>query len=386
MPLQVLNNALPGLQRSLNQLEAVNDADALWNLLARLLVAHAPTGGANLLGGIGDDIAIIADGLGLRDRVKPYLGSTGNTGIWLGADKQSLDLVVVAHMDRPSFRVRSLDDGTLYSVCANRFPPGEYRASAKAVRFERGKLVVSAAGMLISNKTGDAESLRFEIKQGKLAWHDTVMMDVNPSRTDDTVIGSGLDNSLGVLTALLTAAALRGIEDVLRRQEKRCLFVFTDQEEGLPDGAFGDGAARLAHLFPPPTFGCVVVDAQAAGPGLMPQLGQGVCFGAASKWGSGSVVPPNFHALAIDLADTLNAARANTAQMNHGYLSRSDDMALGRWTRVLALVGPPMTDPHTGYESARLTDVQSAVWGLLYLVAAVMNLAPDLIPRYGLGR
>lgn len=386
MPLQTLIGALPALYKTLNDLPAVNNRDVLWDMLRRLLVANAPSGGANLLGGIGDDIAVLADELGLRDQVKSYLGSTGNTGIWLGADKTDLDIVVVAHMDRPSFRVRSITDGALYPICANRFPEGDYRTSAKAVRFERGRLVVVAAGMLVSHKNAGQETLTFETKRGQLAWQDIVLLDASPVRNDDTVIGAGLDNSLGVLIALLAAAVLHGVEDVLRERGRRCLFVFTDQEEGPPDGFFGHGAARLAYTLPPPAYGCVIVDGHATGPDLSPQPGRGASHAAVSGWGRGSVVPPNYHALAVDLADKLNAMRPGTVQMNTGHLSRSDDMALCRWTRILGLTGTPLSDAHTGHESARLSDVQSGVWWLSHFLAAALNLSPVLTPRYALGR
>lgn len=382
MPFETLNRALPLLQTSLTEQPAINDLDALWELLQRLLVAHAPSGGANLLGGIGDDIAFLADNLGLRDRVKPHLGSTGNTAIWLGADKPAVDLVVVAHMDRPSFRVRSLDDGTLYPICANRFPAGDYRVAAKAVRFERGRLVVGAQGMIIFND----ETLRFEAARGKLAWHDTILIDVNPVRDENSVLGTGLDNSLGVLIALLTARVLRGVEDAMRERERRCLFVFTDHEEGPPDGFFGHGAARLMYTMPPPTYGCVIVDVHNTGEKYQPEMGRGASHATASKFGAGSIVPPNYHALAVDLAAGINAARPDTVQMNYGYLSRSDDMILGRWARILGLIGPAMTNPHTAQENARLDDVQDTVWWLSYYLCAALNLAPDLTPRYALGR
>jgi hypothetical protein len=202
-----------------------------------------------------------------------------------------------------------LADGTLYPLCANRFPAGEYRVAAKAIRFDRGRLVVGAGGMLVSRKQDGSESLHFEAKRGKLAWHDTVLIDVHPARDGQTVVGTGLDNSLGVLTALAAAAALRDIENVMRERERRCIFVFTDQEEGPPDAYFGQGAARLMHTLPPPTYGCVIVDTQTAGPGEDPQLGQGACHGTASRWGQGSIVPPNYHALAVDLAEEYVAPR-----------------------------------------------------------------------------
>ena len=386
MPVEILNKALPALQDSLNRLPALNDLESIWELLRRLLSAHAPSGGANLLGGVGDDIAVLADNLGLRDRVTPHLGSTGNTAIWLGADKPGADVVVCAHMDRPSFRVRSVDEGTLYPICANRFPPGEYRVPAKAVRFERGRLVVSAEGMLVSNKEDSAEDLRFEGRRGKLAWHDTVLLDVYPARDGEKIVATGLDNSLGVLTALLTAAVLREVENVMRERERRCIFVFTDQEEGPPDALFGQGAARLMHTLPPPTYGCIVVDTQTVGAGLEPQLGQGACHGAVSRWGKGAIVPPNYHALAVDLAEAINGQRPGTVQLNHGAISRSDEVFLSQWARILALIGPPSTDPHTGYESAQLGDIQDTVWWLAHFLIPALNLVPELTPRYALGR
>jgi hypothetical protein len=385
MPFKTLHEALPALQNSLDDLPALHDSEQVWDMLRRLLVAHAPSGGANLLGGIGDEITVLADALGLRDRVKPYLGTTGNTAIWLGADKPHADLVVMAHMDRPSFRVQDRDAGILFPICANRFPAGEYRIPAKAVRFEKGRLVVGAAGMVASDKGADRELIRFETRRGELAWHDTVLIDVNPARDGDTVVGTGLDNSLGVLTVLLVAAALHGVEDAMRERERRCLIVFTDQEEGPPDGFFGHGAARLAYELDAPTYGCVIVDAHNAGMEHGVQLGQGMSHGLASNWGRGSIVPPNYMALATDLAANLNTAHPGTVQLNTGYLSRSDDMALSRWTRVLGLAGPPMTGAHTGHETAHLSDIQHGVRWLAHFIPAVLNLAPALTPRYALG-
>ena len=386
MPVDLINAGMPALHDRLAQFREVNYTDPLWEMLKRLLLAHAPSSGANLLGGIGDDIAVLAEKLNLQDGMISHLGTTGNTAIALGADKPTPDVVVVAHMDRPSFRVRSLDDRALFPICANRFPQGDYRVGAKAVRFERGRLVVGAEGMLISRRAGGEDALTFEPSHGQLEWADTVLMDVHPTCCEDErIIGTGLDNSAGVLMTLLTAAVLREIEGALIEYDRRCLFVFTDQEEGPPDGFFGHGAARLAYALPSPTYGCVVVDAQNAGPGG-PVIGRGVSFSAASGWGRGSVVPPNYHALALDLAAGLNDLRPDTVQLNHGHLSRSDDMILGQWARILALSGPPLEGAHTGQESIALGDLQSGVWWLAHFLAAVLNVVPELTPLYALGR
>ena len=386
MPYHAIATAMPGLEEGLKQLPALADPDRLWDMLRRLLAAHAPSGGANLPGAIGDEIAALAGELGLGDRVIPALGATGNAALWLGAERPQADVVVAAHMDRPSFRVQNPDDGTLFAICANRFPPGNYRTPAKAVRFADGRLVVGAQGTLVSRKGDGEAALRFEVGRGTLAWEDTVLIDAPPARDGDRVTGTGLDNSLGVLAALLAASALGADENALRRADRRLLVAFTDQEEGPPDGFFGHGAARLAHALPPPAVGCVVVDAQTAGPGLGVELGRGAGHGTASGWGRGSIVPPNVHALARDLAGQLNEARPGTVQINTGYLSRSDDVILGRWSRVLALTGPPMTDPHTGHEAARLGDIQASAWWLAHFLAAALNLSPEIGRRYALGR
>ena len=386
MPLARLSRALPALTGELSRLPAVKESGSLRAMLARLLEAHAPSGGANLPGAIGGEIALLAAELGLGERMTPQIGSTGNAAICLGADKSPADVIVAAHMDRPSFRVRDVGSGELYPICANRFPPGEYRVMAKAVRFVSGRLALAAEGVLVSQREAEQESLRFEARHGELAWHDTVLIAAPPSFDGERVSGTGLDNCLGVLTALLAAAALRAVEEALIEQGRRCLFVFTDQEEGPPDGFFGQGAARLTGALPPPTIGCVVVDAHTAGPDLVPELGAGISHSAASGWGRGSVVPPNYHALALDLAAGLNALRPGTVQINTGYLSRSDDMILGRWAPILGLCGPPMTDPHTGHETADLGDVKSGAWWLTHFLAAVLGLAPDLAPLYALRR
>lgn len=382
MPYDTLRRAVPELPAALDELFALRDDNALWPLLSRLLDAHAPSGGANLPGGVGEVIGALANELGLGARWLPELGATGNAALWLGATGAA-DVVAVAHMDRPSFRVRAPESGALFPICANRFPEGDYRVGAKALRFADGRLVVGARGTIVSRRENGRDSVTFEASEGSLGWHDTVVMAAEPSRSaDGSVTGTGLDNALGVLTALLAAAALARVERALVERGARLLVVFSDQEEGPPDAFFGHGAARLAHAIPPPR-GVVVVDAHSADAPDGPRLGGGVSHGSASGWGRGSIVPPNYLALARDLAAGVNRDRPTTVQFNSGYLSRSDDMALGRWAKVMALAGPPMLHAHTGDETARLSDVRSgAVWLAWFLAA--LTLAPDLDARYAL--
>lgn len=384
MLLDTLQRTLPELHSTLEGHPVVNSPERTWMYLRRLLLAHAPSGGSCLPGAIADDIQAIAADLGLADRFETNLLGTGNSALWLGAEKQAADVIVVTHMDRPSFRVRSLEKETLYPICANRFPDGVYHVGAKSLRFEQGKLTVGARGLLISERTDGQETLRFKGQYGELAWHDTVTMEVEPQLDGDQITASGLDNCLGALVVLLTASVLKKYEALMLEHGRRCLMVFTDLEEGPPDVFFGHGAARLTHALPPPTYGCIVADAETAGPGFMPIPGKGTSHGFASSNGRGSVVPPNYQALAVKLSEEVNALHADTVQMNYGYISRSDDMALNRWTRILALSGPPMQNAHTGHETANLSDIQDGIWWLSHFIPAVLNLVPDIAIQYAL--
>jgi len=384
MMLSHLYESAPGLEAALKNHTLLAEEATIWPLLRRFLLAHAPSGGAALPGAIGDTLAAVANDLELGDRYMSRIGSTGNTGLWLGANKAAADLVIVAHMDRPTFKVRSETDGILYPICANRFPSGRYEVAAKALRFDSGELKAGARGRLISDRQGGNDHLRFEATEGALCWRDLITMDVEPVLDGSTIRGTGLDNCLGVMTALGTAAILRAIEPALIAANKRCLFVFSDQEEGNPESFFGHGAARLAHALPPPAIGCIVVDAQSTGDETNVTIGHGAAHGSVSAWGRGSVVPPNALALAADLAAEVNAAHPDTVQLNTGYLSRSDDVALARWAQVLAMIGPPMSNAHTGDESASLADLPRSIRWLAHFVAAAIGLSDEIRQQYQL--
>ncbi len=358
-----------------------NDEATLWPALRRLLQAHAPSGGAWLPGAIVDDIQAISAQLGLEHHFIRQIAATGNAGMAFGADKAAADVIVLAHMDRPTYRVRSLSDGLLYPMCATRFPATVYQTGAKALRYIEGRMQVSARGSLITHDGG--KTVHFQLSEGELAWQDTVTMAVEPVLENGVIQGTGLDNCLGVITALGLAVALQQMEADLIAADRRCLIVFTDQEEGIPDAYFGHGAARLTFAVPPPTVGCIVVDAQTVNDALV--MGQGTAHGTVSAWSRGSVVPPNLIALALDLSAAVNVQQPNTLQMNTGYLSRSDDMALGRWSQILGMSGPPMIEPHTGEEQAHLSDVQCAFHWLSVFTLATLGLNPSIQRQYALG-
>ncbi len=354
--------------------------DVLWSGLSRLLDAHAPRAGCALPGGIGDVIAQLADEQGLSAHFEPTIAQTGNAAITIGAAKPQPDILIVAHMDRPSFRVKSVETGEIYPVCALRVPVG-YTCDAKAIRYDSAQksLIVGSRGRFVYTIDG----LHYHPNTGDLRWYDTIIMDAPPTRKDGIIIGTGLDNSLGVAAALGAAVLLLNDLDDLQAQNKQVMIAFTDEEEGIPDAFFGHGAARLAHHVQP-TIGFILCDGHTAGDGMIPQLGQGASHGVITGMGRGSVVAPNFVRLAVDLAESVNAARPVTAQLNTGYLSRSDDMGLSRAMRVLGMIGTPMIKPHTAQEQARLSDVvQTAAW-LTMFTAACLGLSPEIAHAYHL--
>ena len=338
--------------------QAVDD-DALYGSLARLLAAHAPANGCCLPGAVGEVIAALAAEWGLTLADDPRLRSSGSLAIEIGGG-QGVDLVIAAHADRPSFRVLSAAESTLYPLCAIRIPHDDYRCAAKALRFQDGQLRVTARGTMQIKARAAGHHIRFHSASGSLNWGDTVMMDANPRRRGGQVIGTGLDNAAGVLTALLAARALLALHAELAERGRKILFVFTDQEEGPPSGLFGQGAARLTHSLPPPRLGFINVDAHNADPsrGHLPGIGASHAF--VSGWGRGSVVPLEYQARAEALAAAVNEQRAATVHLNYGYVSRSDDMLLSLWARCLALIGMPLVNAHTTRETIALGDIAAA--------------------------
>jgi len=384
--LEQLYRDLPGLEAALEHHVFLQDSNRLWNALQQLLLANAPSGGAWLPGAIVDDVAALAAALGLAGHFIPHLGRTGNAAIALGVEKAQPDVIVIAHMDRPSFRVRDAQTGELYPMCAIRVPDQTYRAGAKALRFNNGQIEISARGTMTVENRGGANYIQFQADEGALAWHDTVVMDAPPTLHEGVIGGTGLDNCLGVITALGAAAALQSAEAALISHNRRVLFVFSDLEEGIPEAFFGHGASRLAGLLPAPTYGVVSVDAQTAGSNGVPGVGKGACFGTVSAWSRGSFVAPNYIALGSDLAAALNTAQPGAVQLNTGYLSRSDDMILGRWTQILGMIGPAMSSPHTTEESAYLSDIQHTITYLALFVGAALALSPEMNRQYALDR
>lgn len=365
------------LHETLKTLPFLNEPAGLPAALAQLMRAEAPSGGAALRGAIGGLIAQIAGELGLAQGWLGEIGSTGNLAIAVGASKPAADLIIFAHMDRPSFKVRDAALGELYPVCANRFPEGGDHARMKAMRYEDGRLIVGARGQLVSQREGGHDTLTFTADRGELQWYDILTLDAEPEVADGVIRGTGLDNCLGVVAALGAAAALQRHEAALKALDRRLLVIFTDHEEGNPEVFFGHGAARTAYALPPPALGVIVSDAQGANRDSPPAMGAGASHGSVSAWGRGSFVPPQYLRLAIDRAGQVNALRPATVQMNTGYQSRSDDVPAFRWTKVLGMVGAPMVNAHTAREAAHLQDAVSAAIWLAQFSAAVLEAGID---------
>ena len=357
----------PQIQNLLNKIttDPACAPDAIAAELSRLLAAPAPANSCALPGTVGDVIRDLAAELNLP--CAP-IGSTGDLGITLGDPAAPLDLLITAHMDRPCFRVLNLPAATLYPLCAIRVPAPEYECQAISLHYIDDRVTVSARGNLRFQQTKDNYRITFAAESGKLQWGDTVMMRAAPKISDGMIIGTGLDNAIGVLLALLSAYALnKYAPDALAG--RKIIFAFTDQEEGPPIGLFGQGAARLAHALPPPRLGFINIDGHNIDQsvGHIPGIGASQAF--VSGGGRGSVVPMNYQALAESLAETVNQARPNTVRLNHSYVSRSDDMLLSAWSRPLGLTGVIVANAHTTEETAALADIASAAHWIPTLIS-----------------
>lgn len=341
---------------------------AIFSRLSRLLAAPAPANSCALPGAVGEVISALADELGLT--CAP-IGSTGNLGIEIGDPDAPLDLLVSAHMDRPCFRVRTLADGTLYPLCAVRVLGDGYSCEAIALRYIDDCVSIAARGQLRFDEADGDYRIRFSAESGELRAGDTVMMHSAPQLRAGDIIGTGLDNAIGVLLALLSAHALQEFAPAAIAG-RRVLFAFTDQEEGPPIGLFGQGAARLAHALAPPRLGFINIDGHNVDQAAGQVLGLGASHAFVSGDGRGSVVPLDTQALAESLAAAVNRARPGTVRLNHSYVSRSDDMLLSLWARCLGLTGVIVANAHTTEETAALGDVASASRWIPAFIAALL--------------
>ncbi len=345
--------------------------EALFARLSRLLAAPAPANSCALPGAVGDVIMALADELGLT--CAP-VASTANLAIEIGDRAAPLDLLVSAHMDRPCFRVRNLDEATLYPLCAIRVPGDGYTCGAIALRYIDGRLTTAAQGQLRFDRRGGDHRITFEPTNGELHKGDTVMMQAAPQLRDGLVIGTGLDNAIGVLLSLFSAYSLvKYAADAIAG--RKVLFAFTDQEEGPPIGLFGQGAARLSQAIEQPRLGFINIDGHNLDEAAGHVLGVGASHAFVSGDGRGSVVPMDYQALAQSLSAQVNRARPGTARMNYSYVSRSDDMLLSLWSRCLGLTGVIVANAHTTEETAALGDIASAAHWIPAFIISVLNLA-----------
>ncbi len=377
--------AVPGLQSAIVRQPLVQDREQAWVLLRQLMLAHAPTAGVTLPGAIFDQVTDIAASFGLADRLGPHLAGTGNPGLWVGVEKEWADLVVVAHLDRPTFRVSMLHGPHTATLSPVDGPGGAFTSSAaRALRYDPDarKLRVVAQGRVRLVEGAAPSALLFETDSGAVSALDMILLELPPVREGALVHGSGLDNCAGVLAALGAAAILREVEEVLVEQNRRCLFVFSGRQSVLP-GAVGLRGSASAAV--PPSLGMVLVDVLTVGHGTPVSLGEGTCFTFAEEREGGLLVPPHYRRLTQDLAQALVGwplsveARRFQGMPSHSQCSASHP------AQIVSLTGPPIQTTPSGGETMHLGDLQTAVKWLACLLPIVLNLVPAITVRYALG-
>ncbi|NPV67993.1 MAG: hypothetical protein HPY64_12685 [Anaerolineae bacterium] len=380
MVLEQLWRAVPGLESAIRQQPLAADREAAWVMLRSLLQAFAPSTGTTLPNGILDQVSDIAAAFGLADRLEADLGGVGNAGLWLGVAGGRVDLLVVAHLDRQTFRIERVEEdgqsARLVPVCTTMPCAEAVSAPGRALRLQDGRLEVGARGHLRADRQG----VSFQAEEGLLLPSDLVTPDGNPRRQGDRVSGGGLDNAAGVLSVLGAAAALRRVEETLLEYDRRCLFVFPDRQDY--------SLTALMAMCPAlrPTLGTIIVDVVGTvGTGVRPGAGA-VCVLAGSQ-ADGLVVPLNYQQLAQPLAEALNDIRPGSVQLWRacpeewlGAVSRS------LRERVLGYIGPAISKTRPGDETVHLPDIQAVAWWLACYIAAVLNLAPEVTRQYALGR
>ena len=155
--------------------------DAIYANLTRLLAAPAPNSGAALSGAVGAVIRELAAELGLSLSEDPRIPPTGNLAIELGAAADTPDLLITAHIDRPTFRVTNLAEGTLYPLCAIRVPGDEYACGGIAVACHDGRVHSHRArSFALPGNRRMATASVFKRPSGALNWGDSVLMSAQP--------------------------------------------------------------------------------------------------------------------------------------------------------------------------------------------------------------
>jgi putative aminopeptidase FrvX len=355
--------------------------------------AHSPTGSVALPGTIIDTLTSSVEQASLTENYYPNFNNTGNAAILLGAKKDQIDLLVDAHLDKPTFGVADVVDAkyrkraALFACCANRFPQGRYQIEARALRYDESKQIVAVCGRGVI-QSYRAEGLRnelfFEAYEGEIDYTDLVVFDTLAQRQTDGIAGPGLDDGAGVTILLATASILREIESLLEAKSLNCLFTFSDQEEWPAESFFAQGASKTTFALRPPTFGSIVVDVHTAGEGYPIKLGNGISCGFVSAQGKGAIMPLPYQRLTAMLISDLNGRAPQTAQHNTGYFSRSDDYALMRWSRMLGLLGIPAVGIHSGKEEGHLGDVRGGIIFLSHYIPVVLGLSSTLADQYQL--
>jgi len=388
-----LYNEVPMIQEALYSSKWVKEPDQTWALVRDFMDAHSPTASIALPGTIIDTLTANVEKMGLTDHYASNFNGTGNAAILLGEKKDHIDVLIDAHLDKPTFGVAEIEEtrhtrrATLFACCANRFPTGIYRVSAKVLRYDetRQAVTVCGRGEIVSHReknTGDR--LFFEPNEGEIDYTDMVALDVPPRLENMTITGSGVDDASGVTVVLVTASIIKAIEPLLKSKSLNCLFTFSDNEEWPPESFFSLGASKTTFSLEPPTFGSIVVDVHQADEGYHIKLGRGLSCGFISAQGKGAAVPLNYQRLTTALIADLAMQEPGIAQHNTSYFSRSDDYALIRWSRILGLFGIPALNIHRGNEEGHLGDVRGGIILLSHYIPFVLCLSQAVAAKYHL--
>ena len=378
---------LPGLERAAEAGLAYLEGVGLREDLGQILASPAPSGSCLLRGGAGRAVLNLLEqrcgGL-----IRSNLANSDGIGVFFGEVRDQVDILLVAHMDRPGYYATAESDSAglvrLIPCCAHRFRNTSDNCAASAVRFngDTARLVQVASGRLVIEPNHSAP--QFRVETGEIRPGDSVLLD-EPLRFDgDRLSASGLDDGVGVLVSLALSIALSSLQEELLQARTSILVYFSVREEWTPSAFFGIGASRLGFAIPAPQLGAIVLDTHSAEEDSPIRLGSGVSYGFVSGNGAGSAVPLNYRALLTSLVRDLNSRHPHSAQANYGYFSRSDDFSLMRWARVIGLFGVPTANIHRGREVSAVSDLLGAFRVLLYYSTFLACGSARMRARFGI--
>lgn len=274
-----------------------------------------------------------------EDRYQNNFKHTGNDVVVFGDDPQ---IIFFAHADEISYLVGETDQRSenipLIPFCKHK-ASSEHPAKCLHFDYTEQKMVEAATGTIFTKTIDGQPQPFFHIITGKVEPGDRVIFAYDLTLQGDLIYGKH-DNAAGVMVSLLALTALAKLQP-----EQSAWFVFTDEEEGLPDGnsMFGRGTRRFLRQIDLPANTLVVnIDGQDYPPDSIPSL---ALLAEKESNCKGAVTTPDLYTSFKAFAKLISEPGMSISE-NTGYVSRSDASIAMEYFRNILLLGYPSVNAH----------------------------------------